>query len=132
MFALQLVFQPRINNSLNVFKDMFNNHGLSADSGWTPNQIWLNGMLNENNSLSKSGLDDIDADAQYGEDPEGPSPRLNSDNNVVIEPVEISHADELSEYIYQQVDQNMSSTKAGNDVYERVLSLVEKLQTLSS
>lgn len=133
MFALHLVFQPRINNSLNVFKDMFNNHGLSTESGWTPNQIWLNGMLNENNPLSKNGLDDIDADTYYGEDPEGPFPRLNFENNVVIEPVEISHADELSEYIYRQVDPNMNSSQAGIDVYEKVLSLVvEKLQTLSS
>ena len=133
MFVLHLVFQPRINCSLNVFKDMFNNHSLSTESGWTPNQIWLNGMLNENNPLSKNCLDDIDADTYYGEDPEGPSPRLNSDNNIVIEPEEISHADELSKYIYQQVDPNMNSTQAGIDVYEKVLSLVEeRLQTLSN
>ena len=45
MVALHLVFTDRINTALKEFADMFNNHRLSTEQGWTPNQIWMNGML---------------------------------------------------------------------------------------
>lgn len=62
---------------------MFNDHRLSTENGWSPNQLWLNGMLNENNPLRFSdGLDDSIVDQHYGEDPN--SPRLVSDVEGVV------------------------------------------------
>ena len=40
LFCLYLVFTEKINNSLQEFKEMFNNYRLSTEKGWTPNQIW--------------------------------------------------------------------------------------------
>lgn len=57
-FSLHLVFTSRISTALTEFANMFNNHRLSTEHEWTPNQIWLNGILNENNPLSSSG--DVD------------------------------------------------------------------------
>ena len=55
IFTLHLVFTSRINTALTEFANMFNNHRLSTEHGWTPNQIWLNGILNENDPLSSCG-----------------------------------------------------------------------------
>lgn len=55
IFSLHLVFTSRISTALTEFANMFNNHRLSTEHGWTPNQIWLNGILNESNPLSSSG-----------------------------------------------------------------------------
>ena len=128
MFALRLVFTIRINAALDDFTAMFNNHRLSTENGWSPNQIWLNGMLNENNPLRFSnGLDDSVVDQNYGEDPNGPRPL--SDNGVVVEPVQIIDEREISDSILQQIDVNRPSDKAGMDVYADVLALVvQKLE----
>ena len=129
MFALHLVFTNRINTALDDFTAMFNNHRLSTENGWSPNQIWLNGMLNENNPLRFSnGLDDSVVDQHYGEDPNGPRP-MSDVEGVVVEPVEIINEREISDYILQRIDVNRPSDKAGVDVYADVLTLaVQKLE----
>ncbi|XP_028410615.1 uncharacterized protein LOC114533306 [Dendronephthya gigantea] len=124
MFALHQVFTSRINTALDDFAAMFNNHRLSTENGWSPNQIWLNGMLNENNPLRFShGLDDLVVDQHYGEDPDGPRP-LSDDEGVVVEPVQIINEREISDSILQQINLNRPSDKAGMDVYADVLALV--------
>jgi hypothetical protein len=49
MFVLHWVFLKRINHSLHEWMDSFNNHPLSTEHNWTPNQLWNNGMLREDN-----------------------------------------------------------------------------------
>ena len=129
IFALHLVFTSRINTALHDFSAMFNNHRLSTENGWSPNQIWLNGMLNENNPLRFSDrLDDSVVDQHYGEDPNGPRP-LSEVEGVVVEPVQIVNEQEISDSIIQQINVNRPSDKAGVDVYTDVLALaVQKLE----
>ena len=43
LFALQYIYIPRINASLNTFQDAWNNHPLSSVSGLSPNQLWISG-----------------------------------------------------------------------------------------
>ncbi len=88
VFALHLVYKPRINLSLQEFMQAFNNHRLSTEHGWTPNQIWINGMMDQTNPLRIQDPNSIDdsliSDNQcYGEDPHGPISVGNGDNNVV-------------------------------------------------
>ena len=65
---------------------MFNNHRLSTAHGCTPNQIWLNDILDDNNPLSSSNsVDTYVVDEFYGEDPGGPRPHL--DDGVQVAPV---------------------------------------------
>ena len=47
MLALCLAFLRRINQASNEFKELHNNHPLRMEGNWTPNQVWLNGMLNQ-------------------------------------------------------------------------------------
>ena len=83
-FSLCTVFIPRINKALNDFAEAFNNHAVSTEGNWTPNQMWINGMLHANNPLAHGSLDD------EPDDPEGPS--LQEHNNVVVEPVTLDNS----------------------------------------
>lgn len=133
MFALHLVYQPRINLSLQEFMHAFNNHRLSTEHGWTPSQIWINGMMDQRNPLRvHDSLDDSLNDYQYyGEDPHGPISVGNRDNNVVVLPVEMPHASEITRCVYQNFDPNKASTDFGIEIYTQVLAfVVNKLELI--
>ena len=122
MFVLHIVFITRINTALLEFKNMFNSHRLSTERNWTPNQIWINGMLDPNNPLGKNEVENIEADEFFGEDPNGP---INTgDNNVVVTPENLPDGELLTSYVHQRIDVNRVSMKGGIDVYSDVLSLV--------
>lgn len=72
---------------------MFNNHRPSTEHRWTPNQIWLNGILNESNPLSSSGgVKESEVDEFYGEDPDVLHPHsVDDDDGVVVASVEVAH-----------------------------------------
>jgi hypothetical protein len=135
MFALHLVYKPRINLSLQEFMQAFNNHRLSTQHGWTPNQIWINGMMDQTNPLriqDPNSIDDSLSDNQYyGEDPHGPISVGNGDNNVIVSPVEIPHTSEITRCVYQHFDPNQPSTDFGIEIFTQVLTfVVNKLEEL--
>lgn len=43
LFVLHYIYLARINASLNIFQDAWNNHPLSSVSQLSPNQIWISG-----------------------------------------------------------------------------------------
>ncbi len=43
LFCLHYVYMPRINRSLILFKDAWNNHPLSSESQMSPSQLWMSG-----------------------------------------------------------------------------------------
>lgn len=108
---------------------MYNNHKFFTEHGWTPNQIWLNGILDDNNPPSfNEGVQTYVADEFYGEDPGGPRPPLD-DDGVQVAPVELAHSKEVSYFIFQYVNVNRPSNQAGIDSYCEVLTLVvQKLE----
>lgn len=48
LFALEYVFLPRINASLEKFMLAWNNHPLSSEGSLTPNQLWTVGLVGNN------------------------------------------------------------------------------------
>ena len=48
IYAVQFVFVPRIQNSLNEFKEGWKNHQLSAEQSKSPYRIWMLGMIDSN------------------------------------------------------------------------------------
>lgn len=44
LWALHLVFLPRINKALDIFTNTWNNHKLSTQGGKTPYQLYVRGM----------------------------------------------------------------------------------------
>ena len=127
MFTLHYVYLPRINQALQEYKEAFNHHGVRTANNWSPNQMWLNGMMNEENPLSHDMLDGNPEDLQYyGYDPDSPSPFEETDNNVVVAPINIEHDLEVRT-ILQTVDPLRHSNEMGIDVYVEALALVENV-----
>ena len=82
-------------------------------------------MMNPNNPLSDGQPDQLQKDEQfYGYDPEGPSPFENSDNVVVVPPVNMENDDVIQSEHLQIIDHLMPSTQMGVDIYEEVLHLL--------
>ena len=49
MFVLHLIFLPRINRALESFVEAWNLHPIRTEQNWTPEQIWMNGMIDFRN-----------------------------------------------------------------------------------
>ena len=106
------------------FKEAFNNHSVRTESNWTPNQMWTNGMMHPDNPLSHGQLDEDVSDlAMYGYDAQGPS-TIDTDNNVVIEPVVLHNGDVLKSFVLENIDPLSHSCDMGIDLYMEALELV--------
>ena len=125
MFALHLVFLPRINLALQEYLEAFNHHKMQTAQNWSPYQMWVNNMMNPDNPLSSGQPDSLPENFEfYGYDPYGPSPFESSDNNVVVEPVSIANGNEIQTELLQIIDPLQPSVQMGIDIYEEVLSLL--------
>ena len=126
LFTLHLVFLPRINQALGQFTDAFNHHNVRTERNWSPHQMWLNGMMHHDNPLSNGGLDEEPAyDLEcYGDDPDGPTP-LQSDNNVVVEEVDLGENDTLQSFVLERVDPLRESPHMGIDIFQEALELLK-------
>lgn len=124
MFLLHYVILPRINFCLTEFKDLYNDHRLSSEHNWTPNQIWHNGMLNHNNPLSLDLLDEDTEPEFYGEDPSAPFP-FSENNNVVVTPPDLENEEYLAELLDNRIDVNRTSEEMGIDIYMEALEIIQ-------
>ena len=89
LFTSDLVFLPRMNQALYEFTKAFNQCNVKTERNWSPFQMWLNGMMHHNNPLSNGETDEEPYDFEYyGSVPYGPTP-LDSDNNVVVEEIDL-------------------------------------------
>ena len=131
LFTLQYVFLGRINTALTEWMHCFNNHPLQTEHSWSPNQMWLNGMMNSCNPLVNGDLDDDPEDVTfYGEDT-GHSPFEESDNNVEVSPAQISNVTtEVTNHLSNSVNPLEESSCFGVDVYVQALEIV--VQTLEA
>ena len=131
LFTLQYVFLGRINTALTEWMHCFNNHPLQTEHSWSPNLMWLNGMMNSCNPLANGDLDDDPEDVMfYGEDT-GHTPFEQSDNNVEVSPAQISNVTtELTNHLSNSVNPLQESSCFGVDVYVQALEIV--VQTLEA
>jgi hypothetical protein len=127
LFALHLTFIPRINFALREFLEGSNHHRVRTANHWSPYQMWVNGMLNTNNPLAHGELDeDPDDLAVYGIDPAAPSPFEDSDNNVVVPPVNLPGDNQvIQSYVEDRIDPLMPATEMGIDIYEMIHQIIQ-------
>lgn len=52
LFSLQYVYLPMLNDSLEELAQNWNYHGLMTENNRTPRQMWIAGMLSNNNFQS--------------------------------------------------------------------------------
>jgi len=126
MFTLHFVFLPRINQALHEYMEAFNNHGIRTARNWSPYQLWLNGIMHKDNPLANDQLDEDPVDFQYyGQDPDGPSPFDDTDNNVQVPPINLDHGENIAIQLERHVDPSRLSTQMGIDIYTEALNFVE-------
>lgn len=100
MVCLHFVFLPRVNVALEEFRNAYNHHGVRSERNWSPYQIWLNGMIHENNQCA-SAVQSVMAESQeinsdistYGIDP---------DNTLITENIDFPE----EEQIHVSIDTN--------------------------
>ncbi|CAH3140857.1 unnamed protein product, partial [Pocillopora meandrina] len=103
LFCILLVYIPLINNAINQFISQGNNHPVSTKCNFSPNQLWIQGMLHFRNSRYKAVTDvtarkTVNLFNHYGIDEEGPVPDMQSDYAVSVPDTitTLSHNQELS------------------------------------
>ena len=99
LFCIHLVYIPPINQ----FIGQWNNHPVSTQCNFSPNQLWIQGMLHFRNSGYKAVTDVTASKAvnlfnHYGIDEEGPVPDMQSDYAVSVPDTitTLTHNQELS------------------------------------
>jgi len=76
LFALHFTFLPRINRALGSFVDAWNLHPIRTEHNWTPEQIWINGMIDLRNRQLPAvadvveGMESTDDLEWFGFDPQ--------------------------------------------------------------
>lgn len=102
LFCIHLVYIPLINNAINQFICRWNNHPKSTQRNFSPDQLWIQGMLNFRNSGYQAVTDVTASEAvnfdHYRIDQEGPVPEIQSDCAVSVPDTitTLTHNQELS------------------------------------
>jgi hypothetical protein len=82
MFCLHYVFLPRINQSLEQWKQAWNHHKIRTEGSCSPLQLYTKGMI----ECGYRGMEDADVDPnEYGIDWEGPQPNEDNENTVFVD-----------------------------------------------
>ena len=94
--------------------------------------MWINNISDPENPLFTGQPDPPPESAEfYGYDPHGPTPIIDSDNNVVVPPIDIENATELQSAILDVVDPLAASNEMGIDIYEEVLTFLRNMTNAS-
>ena len=85
LFCLHLVYIPLIIKAIDEFIGQWNNHPVTTQCNFSPNQLWIQGMLNFRNSEYKAVADVTAGNLDhYGIDEEGPLLEMQSDYAVNV------------------------------------------------
>ena len=88
LFCIILVYIPLVDNAINQFISQWNNHPVSTQSIFSPNQLWIQGMLHFRNSGYQAVTNVTASKAvnfdHYRVDEEGPVPDVQSDHAVSV------------------------------------------------
>ena len=123
LWALQFVFLPRINKSLNEFIQSWNNHPIRTTGHKSPNQLFAAGAI----LLQSSNLPGLDffheVDQDYGIDTNGPIPG-DADTHVEVPESPLHFLDDNLLYLRETVDPCAPSNNHGIDLYEQTLEII--------
>ena len=100
LYCLHLVFVDLINQSLETFTEQWNNHPVTTEQNFSPNQLWVRGMIRMQHThhtavqMVLHGPTDI---ANYGVDEDGPVPFPDAEEYMIAVPLSPVHlnADQL-------------------------------------
>ena len=130
-FILHFVFLPRINVAIDSFVNAWNRHPMRTEHNWSPEQMWVNGMVDSTNRHLLAVADVRNESEQsedltwFGHDPQAPLPPDDGLSTVEVNDLEINLPEELIHILYQEVDPTRESMNFGVDIYHEVMGIIE-------
>ena len=130
LFALHFTFLPRINRALQSFVEAWNLHPVRTERNWTPEQIWMNGMIDFRNRQLPAvadvveGVESIDDFEWFGFDPQAPHPGDDGMSTVVVDDVDIELPEDIVEQLSRDINPLAESNSFGIDLYVQVLEVL--------
>ena len=128
VFALQYIFLPRINRALEMFTEAWNLHPVRTELNWTPEQMWLNGMIDLRNQQLTAVADvaeTVDSFYEldwYGFDPQAPHASDDGRSAVVVDDIEIP--EDIARQLSCDINTLGESNSFGIDLYLHVLEIM--------
>lgn len=120
LLALQFVYKPRIEHSLNSFRDAWNNHSLRTENSCSPLQLWTAGLLLHAGS-QQAAVQEIFGDmlisGEQDDDGDSGSSALETDVDGV-------ENQQLIHHLQQHIDPLGASPIWGIDLYSEALHLI--------
>ena len=132
LLVLHYNYLPRINRmnrSLKEFVSSWNNHPIRTTGHKSPQQLFTAGaLLLQHSSLSALAIfESVDTD--YGNDPDGPVPVDEEDDNAITIPqTTLLFSDADYSLLQQRIDPNGQTDNYGIDLYEQTLILISTLR----
>ena len=129
VFVLHYILKARINYALKEFAAVFNNRPIHTENNWSPDKIWINGMINPDSegqpavrdpAITEAVPENIDL---YGVDWDGPLPveRLNI---VDVHPPNCPIPQDTLDLLQQTLNPLQESNVYGVDLYMQAVSLL--------
>ena len=131
LFALHFVYLPRINAALEEFVAQWNNHSIRTTGGLSPRQLYINCILDVQNS-NYSAVENIygadQGNLMYGVD-DGDELEINSDNNVQVPQLGFHLSDESAPHLRDLVDPLQDHRDHGLGNFLRVVDFISNLDS---
>ena len=126
VYALHYIYVPRINRSIEEFRQSWNHHRIRTAQHKTPYQLFTAGCM----ILQQSQLTAFDffsdVDASYGVDPEGPEPD-DEDGTVIVPRLNFQLQPEDYQQLTIMINPLSHSANYGIDLYEQVIQFINTL-----
>ncbi len=118
LFALHVVYNPRINRALQEFKRQHNNHPLRTEHSSTPLQLFCTPILEGtyNPPTVHPHL--------YGGEEDGPVP-LEHNNSILVDPVNVNLNERQLNIVHQQINPLEEDDNFGVSIYFYVRQLIQ-------
>ncbi len=118
--AIHYVFLPRVNLSLQEFVDQWNHHGLRTMGHVSPNNLFQQSLLTQNDGDLAEEINDL---ASYGIDYDGSYEDIETDDNVVIPENVIGLSGQHLEFLRSTVDPLHDDGSHGIENYLQILEI---------
>lgn len=137
VFALHFIFLPRINQRLSSFIFQYNNHPLSTEHNRTPNQLFIQGILQNNTCnvsvqeiVHKAGnsLETVDEIEEYGIEQNEDDHDESAESLNETERPEHQIQENLLRQLRQEIDPLLesSATVYGVQLFQKVLAFLQR------
>ena len=120
LYALHFVYLPRISRSLTEFTESWNNHPIRTSKNQTPLQLWSMGFYESEQNLLQ--ITDLHS---YGIDWDGPTPDIETQNNVVVPEVEIDLTNDQIVYLKEHFDPLRDDDNCGINIFCDVMTYIQ-------